>query len=42
MSFIFAVGEHEMVALPETSPWAEKYGAGPRQRLADVVDTEAG
>lgn len=42
MSFIFAVGQHEMVALPEASPWAEKYGAGPKQRLADVVDTEPG
>lgn len=38
ISFIFTTGEHEMVALPQTSPWAEKYGAGPRQRLADVVD----
>lgn len=42
LSFIFAAGEHEMVALPEASPWAEKYGAGPKQRLADVVDTEPG
>jgi pimeloyl-ACP methyl ester carboxylesterase len=42
ISFIFASGQHEMVALPETSPWAEKYGAGPRKRLADVVDTEPG
>lgn len=42
LSFIFAIGEHEIVTLPEASPWAEKYGAGPRQRLADVVDTEAG
>ena len=25
VSFIFAVGEHEIVALPETSPWADKY-----------------
>lgn len=41
-SFIFAVGEHEIAALPETSPWAEKYGAGPRRQLADVVDTEPG
>ncbi|MCB1693387.1 MAG: hypothetical protein KDI19_11530 [Pseudomonadales bacterium] len=41
-SFIFATGEHEMVALPETSPWAEKYGAGARQQLPDVVDTEPG
>ena len=42
ISFIFATGEHEMVALPETSPWAEKYGAGPRVRLADVVDDRPG
>ena len=41
-SFIFATGELEIVALPETSPWAEKYGAGPRVRLPDVVDTEPG
>jgi pimeloyl-ACP methyl ester carboxylesterase len=42
ISFIFATGEHEMVALPETSPWAEKYGAGPRVRLPDVVDEKPG
>lgn len=42
ISFIFATGEHEMVALPETSPWAEKYGASPRVRLPDVVDDEPG
>jgi pimeloyl-ACP methyl ester carboxylesterase len=42
MSFIFTVGEHEIVSLPSTSPWAQKYGAGPRERRADVVDTEAG
>ena len=42
LSFIFATGEHEMVALPQTSPWAEKYGAGPRRRLADVVDDQPG
>lgn len=41
-SFIFATGEHEMVALPDTSPWAEKYGAGERVRLPDVIDTDAG
>ncbi len=39
-SFIFASGEHEVVALPETSPWADKYGAGPRVRMPDLVDTE--
>src|SRR5215213_8746528 len=42
LSFIFAVGEHEIVKLPETSPWAEKYGAGPRVRLEDVVDERPG
>jgi pimeloyl-ACP methyl ester carboxylesterase len=42
LSFIFAVGEHEIKALPETSPWADKYGASARQRRADVVDTEPG
>ena len=42
ISYIFASGEHEMVSLPETSPWAEKYGAGPRVRPADVVDEEPG
>ena len=42
ISFIFATGEHEMVALPATSPWADKYAAGPRVRLADVVDDQPG
>jgi hypothetical protein len=42
LSFIYATGEHEIKALPESSPWAGKYGAGPRQRLDDVVDTEPG
>ena len=41
-SFIYATGAHEIASLPETSPWAEKYGAGPRVRLPDVVDTEPG
>jgi len=31
-----------MVALPETSPWADKYKAGPRVRLPDVIDEEPG
>ena len=42
ISFIFATGEHEIVELPETSPWAEKYGAGPRVELPDVVDEQPG
>jgi hypothetical protein len=42
LSFIFAVGEHEIGGLPDTSPWADRYGAGPRVRLPDVVDAEPG
>jgi pimeloyl-ACP methyl ester carboxylesterase len=41
-SFVFAVGEHEIKALPDTSPWAERYGAGPRVRQPDVVDDRPG
>lgn len=41
-SFIYAIGEHEIASLPETSPWAERYGAGARVRMPDIVDTEAG
>lgn len=41
-SFVFTVGEHEIAALPETSPWAERYGAGPRVRQDDVVDEQPG
>jgi hypothetical protein len=42
LSFIFAVGEHEIEGLPKTSPWAERYRAGPRARLPDVVDSQGG
>jgi len=42
LSFIFATGEHEIAELPASSAWAEHYGAGPRVRQPDVVDTEAG
>jgi hypothetical protein len=42
LSFIFAVGEYEIVGLPEASPWAERYGAASRVRLPDVIDTEPG
>ena len=37
-SHVFAVGEHEIRSLPDTSPWAEHFGAGPREALPDVVD----
>jgi pimeloyl-ACP methyl ester carboxylesterase len=42
MSHIFTVGEYEITSLPATSPWAEKYRAGPRERRPDIVDTEPG
>jgi hypothetical protein len=42
LSFIFATGEHEIAELPAESAWAERYGAGPRVRRPDVVDTEGG
>ena len=41
-SHIFTTGEHEITALPDASPWAEKYGCGPRLRREDIVDTQAG
>lgn len=41
-SFIYATGEHEIVSLPEASPWAEKLGAGARERRPDVVDDQPG
>jgi len=41
-SFIYAVAEHEIVALPEGSPLAERYGAGPKELLEEVVDEEPG
>lgn len=42
LSFIFATGEHEIASLPDSSPWAERYGAGARVRLPDVVDDRPG
>jgi hypothetical protein len=42
ISFIFSTGELEIVKLPETSPWAEKYHTGPRVRMPDIIDTEKG
>jgi hypothetical protein len=41
-SFIYTTGEHEITGLPDTSPWAEKYGAGPRVREADIIDDQPG
>ena len=42
ISFIFASGEHEIVALPDNSPIAEKYGCGTRERRPDIVDERKG
>lgn len=42
ISFIFAIGEHEILGLPERSPLAEAYGGGARERREDVVDTVPG
>ena len=41
-SFVFAIGEHEVESVPETSPWAERYGAGAREAQPDVVDEVGG
>ncbi|HUO90287.1 MAG TPA: alpha/beta fold hydrolase [Rhizomicrobium sp.] len=42
LSHIFTTGEYEIESLPETSPLAVKYGAGPRERRPDIVDTVGG
>lgn len=41
-SHIFAIGEYEIVALPDTSTLAQKYQCEARVRREDVIDTEAG
>lgn len=42
-SFIFDIGQLEVQnGIAATSPWAEKYGCGPRAAARDVVDTRAG
>ncbi len=42
MNFIFATGEHEILSLPESSPWADRYACAPRRREHDVVDDKPG
>ncbi len=42
ISYIFASGEKEIVALPDTSPIAEKYRCAARERRADIVDERKG
>ncbi len=40
-SHIYTTGEYEIQSLPESSPWAEKYGCSARTH-EQVVDTQAG
>jgi len=40
-SHIYTTGEHEIVELPDNSPWAEKYHCDARVRN-EIVDTEPG
>jgi hypothetical protein len=42
ISYIFETGELEITGLPASSPLAEKYGCGPRERRADIVDEQKG
>jgi hypothetical protein len=42
ISYVFETGEHEIVALPETSPIATKYHCAARERREDVVDERKG
>lgn len=41
-SHIFAIGEHEIVDLPDTSSWANRYNCEARVPQGDVLDTEPG
>jgi hypothetical protein len=41
-SHIFETGAHEIVALPDTSPWAAHYGCAARVRRPDIVDDKPG
>lgn len=41
-SHIFTTGEHEIVTLPKTSSWAQKYQCEAAPRKSEVVDTKAG
>jgi poly(3-hydroxybutyrate) depolymerase len=41
-SHIFAIGEHEIAALPSTSSWAQRYRCDARARRPNVVDTQPG
>jgi hypothetical protein len=42
INYIFETGQHEIVVLPDDSPWADKYHCATRVRRPDIVDTKAG
>jgi hypothetical protein len=42
MSHVFTSGEHEIVELPDTSPWADRYVCDAREPRADIVDEAKG
>jgi len=42
ISFVFTTGEHEIVALPASSPLASRYGCSKRERRDDIVDIRKG
>ena len=42
INYVFETGEKEILALPDTSPWADKYACAPRVREPDVVDEKPG
>ncbi len=42
LNFIFETGEHEILSLPQTSPWADRYACLPKRREPDVVDDQPG
>lgn len=41
-NYIFASGDREIVELPDTSPWADRYVCSPRKELPPVFDDKAG
>ena len=41
-SHIYETGEHEVVKLPDTSSWGEKYSCEAKPKESEVVDTKAG
>ena len=42
INFIFETGEHEILSLPQDSPWADRYACAPRRREPDLIDDMPG